>query len=221
MMTKRRAVRAPRRPRPAAPFRCRLVIMVREPVAGRVKTRLAKAVGVAEAVRFYRSTQRAVIARLSGRAFWETILAVAPDRATGSRVWPRCVTAIGQGGGDLGTRMQRPMRNLPPGPVCVVGTDIPGIEPRHIRRAFRLLGATGVVLGPAADGGFWLIGMRRRPRVKWPYAGVRWSTNGTRAAVEANFGPGELGHAELLHDVDDPADLARERGQFGRLIRPR
>ena len=60
----------------AAPWRCRLVIMAKLPVAGRVKTRLARDIGVAEATRFYRATARAVMRRLGGQPFWQTFISI-------------------------------------------------------------------------------------------------------------------------------------------------
>ncbi len=195
--------------------------MARVPMAGRVKTRLARAIGTAEAVRFYRAASRAVIHRLSRQPFWETIIAATPDASRRSRVWPQRIARIGQGGGDLGARLQRPMRKLPPGPVCVVGTDIPAIEPWHIRRAFMLLGRSDVVFGPAEDGGFWLVGMRRQPRVINPYADVRWSAPETLADVLRNLCVRSVAFADRLHDVDEPADLVRDQGQFGRIMRRR
>lgn len=214
-----RSQKAPRKV--SAPFRCRLVIMAREPVAGRVKTRLARAIGTSEAVRFYRATSRAVIHRLSRQPHWQTIIAVTPDARRSSPVWPRHVARIGQGGGDLGQRMQRPLRVLGLGPVCIIGTDIPAIEPQHIRRAFQLLGSADVVFGPAEDGGFWLVGMRRRPRVLAPFAGVRWSHAETLADVEGNLESQTVYRAAMMRDVDEPDDLAGDGGQFGRLVRGR
>ena len=194
--------------------------MVRAPVAGRVKTRLARGVGVAEALRFYRVQSRTVIGRLARQTFWQTLLTVTPDRDRASRVWPGDVVRVPQGGGDLGARMQRPMRTLPPGPVCVIGTDIPGIRVAHIRRAFSVLGRRDMVFGPASDGGFWLVGMRRRPRLVEPYAGVRWSHAETLADVIANLAPHRVGFTATLHDVDEAADLVRVGCGLGRMVMP-
>jgi uncharacterized protein len=206
----------------AAPFCCRLVILARVPVAGRVKTRLARGIGTSQALRFYRTVSRSVIARLSHLPFWETIIAVTPDRDARARVWPWHVRRIGQGHGDLGARMQRPMRTLPPGPVCVIGTDIPDIDPRDIRRAFRELGRHDAVFGPAADGGFWLVGLRRRPHIIDPYRGhpIRWSHAETLADVTANLARHRVGYTTTLADVDDAPDLQRRRDSPARLIRP-
>ncbi|MEZ5815878.1 MAG: glycosyltransferase [Hyphomicrobiaceae bacterium] len=216
----READRAP--PKRAAPFACRLVIMAKLPVAGQVKTRLAREIGHAEATRFYRATARAVLMRLARQPFWRTCLAVSPDTGVASPMLPGGIRRMAQGSGDLGARMHRPMRLLPPGPVCVIGTDIPAIRPSDIRRAFSLLGRCGAVFGPAEDGGFWLVGMRRRPRLIYPYGSVAWSRPDTLAAVEANLDRQLLrvGRTTRHFDVDSRRDLARFDGLFGRVVLP-
>jgi hypothetical protein len=202
----------------AAPFRCRLVVMAKLPVAGRVKTRLAREIGTAEATRFYRTTMRAVLGRLGRVPFWETLITVAPDTGVASPMLPPGVARIPQGGGDLGVRMQRPMRTLPPGPVCVIGTDVPDIRVGDVRRAFSLLGHCDAVFGPAEDGGFWLVGLRRRPRLIEPYADVGWSRSDTLARVRANLAGHAVGMTTRLSDVDCAADCVRLRGAFGRRV---
>ncbi len=139
--------------------------MAKVPVAGAVKTRLAREIGVAEATRFARVAATALLGRIGGDPRWQTIVAVAPDAGVASRCWPHRLARMRQGGGDLGARMQRIFDRLPPGPVLIVGTDVPGITPAHIAQAFRLLGRHDAVFGPAADGGYWLVGLKRRPRV--------------------------------------------------------
>ena len=192
--------------------------MAKVPVAGSVKTRLARIIGVAEALRFYRATSRAVLGRIGRQPFWDTFVAVTPDTGICNRIWPRGMARLAQGPGDLGARLQRPMRTLPPGPVCVVGTDVPDIDVALIRRAFRLLGQNDVVFGPAEDGGFWLVGQRRRPGLIEHYANVRWSHVETLADVLANLGGRKVAFTGRLHDVDEPSDLEHARGSFGRRI---
>jgi rSAM/selenodomain-associated transferase 1 len=202
----------------AAPFSCRLVIMAKLPVAGRVKTRLACDIGVAQATRFYRATANAVMARLGHQPFWQTFIAINPDTGTASPMFPSGIDRIAQGTGDLGRRMHRPMRTLPPGPVCVIGTDIPAIRVTDIRRAFRLLGRSDAVFGPAEDGGFWLVGMRRRPKLVWPYDNVLWSRPDTLDSVLANLGGYDHGTTARLSDVDCEADLKRHSAMLGRRV---
>src|SRR5262245_28959775 len=105
----------------AAPFRCRLVVMAKAPVAGRVKTRLAGKVGMATALRFARHSLAALLQRIAADARWTTILAVAPDKTASSRLWPTGVPLMPQGSGDLGSRMQRVFDRAPLGPVVIVG----------------------------------------------------------------------------------------------------
>ena len=156
--------------------RLTLVVMAKAPRAGAVKSRLAKDIGAARAVSFYRSVSRNVLGRLGRDPRFETVLSVAPDWAVGEGLWPAHITKTGQGRGNLGVRMQRIMNWRVRGPIIIVGTDIPGIMPRHIVDAFRLLGRHDAVFGSAGDGGYWLVGLRRRPKVLDIFKDVRWST---------------------------------------------
>jgi rSAM/selenodomain-associated transferase 1 len=208
-------------PKRAAPFACHLVIMAKVPIAGWVKSRLAHEVGVVRATMFYRVAMRNVIARLAAQPFWRTLVIVNPDHAATSRMLPPGVARSGQGRGDLGIRMQRPMRKLPPGPVCLIGTDVPDIAVADVRRAFRLLGSNDAVFGPAADGGFWLVGLKRLPRVIDPYKGrVPWSRNDTLDRTLANLTDQRVGFTARHHDVDTAADLAFNRGRYARRVVP-
>ena len=194
--------------------------MAKDPVMGRVKTRLAREVGAAEAVRFYRATAAAVIGRLARDPRFETVLAVAPDRRMASRGLPAGLRRRAQGGGDLGQRMQRLLADNPPGPVVIIGTDIPGIRARHIVDAFRCLGRHDAVFGPAGDGGFWLVGLRRFPRLPPCFAGVRWSSPDTLADCLANFDGHPVAFAAQLSDCDNASDLGRLASLIGRRILP-
>ena len=137
--------------------------MAKGPRAGRVKRRLAASVGVVSAARFYRTCLAHTLMRLGRDPRWRTLLAVSPDSDVSAPYWPRGIERVPQGGGDLGVRMQRLFRRLPPGPAIIVGSDIPAIKPSDIARAFRLLGNGDAVFGRAADGGYWLVGLRRSP----------------------------------------------------------
>jgi hypothetical protein len=206
--------------RRAAPFCCRLVVIAKTPVAGAVKTRLAREIGVAEATRFARHATAALLGRIGFDPRWQTILAVAPDTGIARRWWPHRVSRIPQGGGDLGARMQRIFGSLPPGPALIVGTDVPGITPAHIAQAFRLLGRHDAVFGPAADGGYWLVGLKRRPRVLSIFTGVRWSSRHALADTLANLRGRSVGFVATLSDVDDAKGLALNASRFGRRVLP-
>jgi len=206
------AIRVPHGPR--------LVVMVKQPLLGRVKTRLARKIGPVAATFFYRHAVRALLLRLQGDRRWQTILSVAPDTATGSNVWPCGLSRVAQGRGDLGARMLRPFERLPPGPLLLIGSDIPQVRPKHIADAFRLLGGHDAVLGPAEDGGFWLVGMKRRPRLLRPFDGVSWSRADTMARTLANLEGHDVCFASVLNDVDAIADFLLLRGWSGRVVQP-
>jgi uncharacterized protein len=204
-------------PRRVAPFRCRLVIMARAPVAGTAKTRLVREIGLAVAMRFARHCTAALIARVGFDPRWQTSLCVTPDASRYSRHWPCRLARVPQQHGDLGRRMQRVLDFARPGPVVMVGTDIPAIRPAHIAAAFRALGRVQCVFGPATDGGYWLVGVRRRPRVPRPFGRVRWSSEHALADTLGNLAGQPVGYVATLSDVDDAATLAR-CGGFGRVV---
>jgi uncharacterized protein len=207
-----------------------LVVMAKAARIGQVKTRLGREIGPVQATAFYRHNVAAVVGRLARDPRWTTSLAVSPDRAVSGRMWLARLQHLrrhAQGGGDLGTRMQRLLLNRFPGPVArgpviLVGTDIPAIRPEHIAEAFRQVGRHGFVFGPSADGGFWLVGQSRVPRVRRAFAGVRWSTETTLAQCLGNLAKaGEsVGFAAELNDVDNGSDLAEISSWFGRQILP-
>lgn len=208
------------RPAKAAPFRRRVVVMVKSPRMGRVKTRLGRDIGAVEATRFYRVTAAAVLGRLGRDPRWETVLAVAPDTDTAASYWPSHLRRQAQGPGDLGRRMQRIMDRMPPGPVLIVGTDIPAVQPQRIAEAFQALRRGTAVFGPASDGGYWLVGLRRSPRVLRIFAGVRWSSEHALADTCRNIADGRATMAAMLGDVDGRPDLDAARPWLGRRLPP-
>jgi len=182
--------------------------MLKEPHAGRVKTRLGRDIGMVPAAWWFRHQTVRLIRRLDDRR-WQLVLAIAPDRAgLTSRVWPAHIPRVAQGHGDLGQRMGRILRGFPPGPVVIVGGDIPGIRAHHIARAFRRLGRHDVVFGPATDGGFWLIGMKRTARVPATlFQNVRWSSRFALADTLVSLAGQRIAQIDRLRDVDTAADL--------------
>jgi rSAM/selenodomain-associated transferase 1 len=190
-----------------------LVIFARAPQPGRVKRRLACAIGTLETARFYRAILADLLARMTGRAGWQLWLFVTPDTALRHPAWHahgRRLSVRPQGPGDLGQRMLKPFRTLPPGPVVLVGSDIPAMRPSHIAHAFGLLARNDLVFGPASDGGFWLIGARRRrPLPRDLFAGVRWSSPHALADTRRNIpATVPVGLAATLDDIDTADDLS-------------
>jgi len=182
-----------------------LVLFLRAPRLGRGKRRLARDIGDVAALRFERAMLGLLRRRLGRDRRWRLRLAVMPDRARfARRLWPRGVPVMVQGAGDLGRRMCRALAACPPGPAVLVGGDIPDVTTHQIVAAFRLLGRCDVVFGPAEDGGFWLVGARRCPRLPPLFGPVRWSgpyaLADTLAALPARV---SVGFVARLADVDD------------------
>jgi uncharacterized protein len=192
---------------------CHLVVLLRQPRLGRVKSRLAAGIGAPAALSFYRLAAAQLLRRLARDRRWRCHVWITPDRAARRPPWRAAAQWQGQGGGDLGRRMARVFRVLPAGPAVIIGSDIPAIRPAHIAAAFRALGSHEAVFGPATDGGYWLVGLRRRPRVPHRlFAGVRWSSEHALADTRAGL-PGAMSVAllETLEDVDDAGAYARWR----------
>jgi hypothetical protein len=190
--------------------------MVKAPRPGRVKTRLAKGIGDVRSVWLYRHLAAAIIRRLARSPAFELVLAVTPDTEIASGAWQRGPDRTPQGRGDLGARMQRLMERGPPGPRLIVGTDIPDMAVSDLMSAFRLLGKADAVLGPAGDGGYWLVGFRRSPGIPKAFAGVRWSGEHALADTIASLGRARVAIAATLPDIDDEQDLAQWRRRTGR-----
>lgn len=187
-----------------------LVIFVKEPRPGRVKTRLGRDFGYVAAAWWFRHQTRQLLRRIGRDRRWRTVLAVSPDReGLESRVWPGSFPRIAQGQGSLGDRMSGVLHALPPGPVIIVGADIPEIEPRHIARGFETLGRSDAVLGPSDDGGYWMIGLARGAQAlpAHIFKDVRWSTEHALDDTVASLAPLRIGYSSTLHDVDTLDDL--------------
>jgi rSAM/selenodomain-associated transferase 1 len=216
------ASRSAARPR-RTNFAKHVVIMAKSPVAGRVKRRLGREIGDVAAIRFYRSCLAHTALRLARDPRWRTLLAIDSDRDVGARFSPSRtgLACVKQGEGDLGRRMQRLFARLPPGPTIIVGSDIPAMRSAHIAEAFARLGGADAVFGRAPDAGYWLIGLKRTPKVLAPFARVRWSGPHALADTLANLKGMRVAFAATLTDVDTEKELRLERANAERLIPPR
>jgi rSAM/selenodomain-associated transferase 1 len=205
-----------------APVR-RLVLFAREPVPGRVKTRLAREVGAAAAASLYEAFLSDLAAALTSPGNWEAVLAHAELEAgptllaTFRPPWD----LVPQGEGPLGDRLQRAVvraRAAGRRHVLVAGSDAPTLTLEDISGAFRALqGDSDVVFAPAPDGGFSLVGMRDNvdPAAVFP-AGVRWSSehalDDSRSSAEAKgYGVRLL---STVPDIDEIGDLPRVEALF-------
>jgi len=192
----------------------RLLVFARAPRPGEVKRRLAAEIGDEAALAFYRANLFDLLARLCADPRWRCHLMVTPDDAAGDdALWPRDIERSPQGPGDLGERMRRALETAPPGPAVLIGSDVPGIGPEHVARAFVALERHAFVFGPSPDGGFWLVGgARREPLPDSLFRDVRWSSPCALADSLASL-PADATFTlvDELEDVDDV--LAWQRWQ--------
>lgn len=190
-------------------YRRQLVIFVKQPILGRVKTRLGADIGLAAATSWYRTTLKRLTREVGTDPRWTTYLAIDPDNAVSFfRQWIEVsgLILVPQGPGGLGSRMQRIFERLPPGPVQIIGSDVPAIKPTHIAAGFKALGEADTVFGPSEDGGYWLIGQKRlRPQPEI-FRNIRWSTPNALKDTIANC-RGPTATVDTLRDIDNGSDL--------------
>ena len=202
-----------------------LCVFAKAPVAGRVKTRLARTLGDTAAAGLSRAFLLDTWALATRRDAAHTLLAFTGDAAALPDLAPRPEIRE-QGDGDLGTRMERILsRALADGApwAMVLGTDLPGLPASRLADAARALDkGAPAVLGPTDDGGFYLLGLSRCP--PGLLSGLPWSTRSTRRRTlerlrEWGLEPRVL---DSWYNVDEPQDLERVRRDLraGRIRAP-
>jgi rSAM/selenodomain-associated transferase 1 len=184
-----------------------VLVFARAPSPGRVKTRLAPRLGAWGAARLHaRLTRQALCTAAAARCGPVELHATGAHPILRRYARELRVPLRLQRGCDLGERMERALARARP--AIVIGTDCPELRPGDLARAARLLqGGVHVVVAPARDGGYVLIGARRSsPRL---FAGIEWG--GERVYAETLRRLEGLGLTwralREMQDIDRPADL--------------
>ncbi len=198
---------------------CRLLIFCRFPEAGKAKTRLIPALGAEKAAQLHRRMTEYIVgvARSFRNEFGKKNILVTVY-CTGAplkdfRAWlGHDLHYRSQPSGTIGQRMQRAIEtvtreNEATGATIIIGTDIPGLTADIISRAREGLNKNDVVLGPAADGGYYLIGMKSAHQDL--FKEIDWGTEQVFEQTRKKVKGLDLRLAELpiLSDVDRPNDL--------------
>lgn len=191
-----------------------LIVMTRLPREGRNKTRLIPALGPSGATAMHDRLARHAVGRASSYAMMHPGTSLEMHLEGGSpdegREWLGDVECIAQHPGDLGQRMQAAAaRAFSRGAkrVVIIGTDCPSIDEPTLSEAFVALVKNDVVYGPAADGGYYLIGLSKPcPQL---FTGIAWGEN---RVLEQSFTAAResflnVAMLEIREDVDTPADL--------------
>jgi rSAM/selenodomain-associated transferase 1 len=187
----------------------RLALFAREPVLGSVKSRLAASIGDTAALQAHRTLVEDALARLADGVGWHLELWVAgdPEHPDVVRWCSRYrVHARAQVGDNLGDRMRLTLTDMlhRGSKAVLMGCDCPTIDAGYVAAAFAALDRSDLVLGPAADGGYGLIGVRRE--VPDVFSNVRWGRADVLAATLARAAALDV-ETTLLEEVWDVDDL--------------
>lgn len=183
-----------------------LAVYVKAPVSGRVKTRLAATIGAEDACVFYKACAEHVVRAVAGPAWRLAIWTSDPDDVDQVADWLGQPT-YAQIGSTLGDRMAHTMATSAPHPCVIIGSDTPDVDASVVESAFTALRSHDVVVGPAYDGGYYLIGMQRPlPSL---FTDIAWSTEHVltqtlRAAQDVDAAVYVL---PVLRDIDTVDDL--------------
>lgn len=186
-----------------------LMIFIKNPIEGDVKTRLAASVGSANALQVYkkllRHTQDVAEQLDCDRQLWYSTMIDRRDSWDDEHFDKKL-----QQGDDLGERMSAAFREaFDDGyeKVVIIGSDCPDLAPHHIKKAFEELASNDAVIGPSKDGGYYLLALTNfHPEL---FSGVAWSTPEVYEKTKEFFGQLGLSFStlEMLNDIDTLEDL--------------
>lgn len=189
-----------------------LIIFVKNPVPGTVKTRIALTVGDERATAVYRHLL-AHTQQITRSLSYKRVVYYG-DFINPTDGWNEYEKRL-QHGADLGERMRNAFaERFAAGAtrVVIIGSDCLAIQPEHIRQAFRCLDTADIVIGPATDGGYYLLGMKQLHSLLFEH--MPWSQpqllEQTLAVLKQNTLTYEL--LETLTDIDEWDEYVRQSG---------
>jgi rSAM/selenodomain-associated transferase 1 len=191
-----------------------VLVFEKNAILGQVKTRLASGMGEARALEIYRHLTQSTYSVLEDvlAPVWTYFSDFIPETVN-----PPIAKSFVQEGQDLGERMAHAFARsfeLGMDKVVLIGTDCPTLQSHHLYQAFEALTHSDLVLGPATDGGYYLIGMKRR--ADYLFEGISWSTAEVLSQtlnVASQHGLTTTLLCEL-DDIDTQEDWERYRSQI-------
>ncbi|MDG1277213.1 MAG: TIGR04282 family arsenosugar biosynthesis glycosyltransferase [Algoriphagus sp.] len=193
-----------------------LIIFQKNEIPGKVKTRLAASIGDESALKIYRiliQHTHSILKEIVADQFIFYSDFIPEIRIESGRIVHERI----QTGKDLGERMRNAFETVFSegyDHVVIIGTDCVDLKPAHIQKAFKKLSQNDAVLGPALDGGYYLLGLKKLiPEI---FEEIDWSTNQvlnqTKSKLqELNF---SIGIIDTLSDIDNIADWEKVKGRF-------
>jgi rSAM/selenodomain-associated transferase 1 len=186
-----------------------VLVFQKNEVLGKVKTRLALGMGDLRALEIYKHLMQSTYSVLEdvSAPVWAYYSDFIPETVN-----PPIAKSFVQEGQDLGERMANAfVRSFESGmeKVVLIGTDCPTLQSQHLNEAFEALTDSDLVLGPATDGGYYLIGMKRR--ADYLFEGISWSTSQVLSETLNVASQHGLTTTLLqeLNDIDTPEDWER------------
>lgn len=184
-----------------------VIVFVRNPELGKVKTRLSKTIGEKDALKIYiallRHTESVINSISADKVVYYS------NKIQHNDLW--CETQYQkkvQKGTDLGARMQNAFETAfknSYNKVVIVGSDLHDLSPTHIKDALSALEHHDVVLGPSIDGGYYLLGMKKlHPTV---FKNKKWGTDTVLETTLKDLKPQNVKLLEALNDIDTFEDL--------------
>ena len=160
-----------------------ILLFVRYPIKGKVKTRLETHLSQDEILSLYKCFVEDILASLRKCGFPVTICFLPPERETEMKAWLGAASAyVPQTGKDLGQRMLNAFMQAftsetsPVDRAILIGSDVPDLDPGILDQAFDCLSNNDMALGPANDGGYYLIGFNRHTFLQHLFDGISWGT---------------------------------------------
>ena len=184
-----------------------ILVFVRNPELGKVKTRLAKTIGDKDALKIYtillQHTESVLHKVSSDKVVYYS------EEIQSNDLWDNALYQKKlQKGADLGARMQNAFETAFKDTyekVVIVGSDLFDLNPNHIKEAFTALENHEVVLGPSLDGGYYLLGMKKmHPAV---FKNKQWGTDSVLESTLKNLNQQNVKLLEALNDIDTFEDL--------------
>lgn len=179
-----------------------IALFAKYPRAGEAKTRLAPLLGAEGAAGVHRKLVERTLATMRASGLPFVVYYAGAPQAEFADWLGEDVPLVAQGEGDLGARLARVAA-----PAILLGADIPGLQAEHLTAAAAALEEVPVVIGPASDGGYYLLGFTQDLPFLWP--DMPWGSEVVRAKTEVRLADRNIPFRLLgeLDDCDRPEDL--------------